>query len=53
MICSGEALPAELARRFAEVLPGTDLHNLYGPTEATIDVTWHPCGPADRTVPIG
>ncbi|MEU8305813.1 amino acid adenylation domain-containing protein [Actinomadura sp. NPDC048955] len=53
VICSGEALPAELARRFAEVLPGADLHNLYGPTEATIDVTWHPCGPADRTVPIG
>ncbi|MEU4822766.1 amino acid adenylation domain-containing protein [Actinomadura sp. NPDC023710] len=53
VICSGEPLPAELARRFAEVLPGVALHNLYGPTEATIDVTWHPCDPAERTVPIG
>ncbi|NDU72008.1 amino acid adenylation domain-containing protein [Actinomadura sp. DSM 109109] len=53
VICSGEALPAELARRFAEVLPGVALHNLYGPTEATIDVTWHPCGPAEDAVPIG
>ncbi|SNR35455.1 non-ribosomal peptide synthetase [Actinomadura mexicana] len=53
VLCSGEPLPAELARRFAEVLPGVALHNLYGPTEATIDVTWHTCDPAERTVPIG
>ncbi|HEU5475883.1 MAG TPA: amino acid adenylation domain-containing protein [Actinophytocola sp.] len=40
VICSGEALPAELAARFAEVLPGVRLDNLYGPTEASVDVTW-------------
>lgn len=39
VICSGEELPPETARRFRDVLPGTELHNLYGPTEAAIDVT--------------
>ncbi|MFD4206030.1 amino acid adenylation domain-containing protein [Micromonospora tulbaghiae] len=58
VICSGEALPAELAERFfATVDPagehGVELHNLYGPTEASVDVTYWPCRPAERTVPIG
>ncbi|MBV8619478.1 MAG: amino acid adenylation domain-containing protein, partial [Curvibacter sp.] len=55
VICSGEALPYELTRRFFERLPGVELHNLYGPTEAAIDVTWWPCRPdgESKTVPIG
>nr|QEO73684.1 AMP-dependent synthetase and ligase [uncultured bacterium] len=53
VICSGEALPAELAARFHEVL-STGLHNLYGPTEAAVDVTYWPCSPEDDgPVPIG
>ncbi|MFE0020273.1 non-ribosomal peptide synthase/polyketide synthase [Amycolatopsis sp. NPDC059021] len=54
VLCSGEALPADLATRFAEVLDA-ELHNLYGPTEASVDVTAHPAtGPfAGPTVPIG
>ncbi|MDX2548094.1 non-ribosomal peptide synthetase [Streptomyces sp. WI04-05B] len=38
VMCSGEALPDELAQRFRAVLPA-ELHNLYGPTEASVDVT--------------
>jgi amino acid adenylation domain-containing protein len=55
VICSGEALPADLARRFFERLPHVELHNLYGPTEAAVDVTAHPCvsGDEDATIPIG
>ncbi|XVU29838.1 amino acid adenylation domain-containing protein [Actinoplanes sp. CA-054009] len=54
VICSGEALPGDLARRFGEVLPGVELHNLYGPTEAAVDVTFHPVDTsADGPVPIG
>ncbi|MGE2713078.1 non-ribosomal peptide synthase/polyketide synthase [Mycolicibacterium litorale] len=34
----GEALTADLVRRFERVLPATPLHNLYGPTEASVDV---------------
>ncbi|HKV12553.1 MAG TPA: amino acid adenylation domain-containing protein, partial [Thermoanaerobaculia bacterium] len=54
VMASGEALPAELAARFHELL-GSELHNLYGPTEASVDVTAHRTlpGPARRTVPIG
>ncbi|HEV3051573.1 MAG TPA: AMP-binding protein, partial [Longimicrobium sp.] len=40
VVCGGEALPAALARRAAELLPHAELHNVYGPTEATVDVTW-------------
>lgn len=39
VVCSGEALTADLRNRFHATLPGCDLHNLYGPTEAAIDVT--------------
>ncbi|HYN92489.1 MAG TPA: amino acid adenylation domain-containing protein, partial [Pilimelia sp.] len=54
VICSGEALPADLAAEFHRILPA-GLHNLYGPTEASVDVTYHPCRPdaAGSTVPIG
>ncbi|MEX5635060.1 amino acid adenylation domain-containing protein [Parafrankia sp. FMc2] len=62
VLCSGEALPGELVRRFHEVLGDppaggsggsgrTELHNLYGPTEAAVDVTAWPCPPeTPRTV---
>ena len=55
VICSGEALPAELVRRFFHVLPSVALDNLYGPTEAAVDVSWWPChaGQSDSSVPIG
>ncbi|WP_322016202.1 non-ribosomal peptide synthetase, partial [Paraburkholderia sp. J12] len=53
IICSGEALPADLANRTLEQLPGVGLYNLYGPTEAAIDVTHWTCRPADEVVPIG
>ena len=35
VICSGEALSADLQRRFFGCMQA-ELHNLYGPTEATI-----------------
>jgi amino acid adenylation domain-containing protein/non-ribosomal peptide synthase protein (TIGR01720 family) len=55
VIASGEALPADLAARFFERLPGTGLHNLYGPTEAAVDVSFWACEPgsARPSVPIG
>ena len=54
VICSGEALPMELQRRFFSTL-GADLHNLYGPTEASVDVTYWACkcNSPLNTVPIG
>ncbi|MEX1830087.1 amino acid adenylation domain-containing protein [Luteibacter sp. CQ10] len=55
LICSGEALPADLARRFLVAHPTARLHNLYGPTEAAIDVTAFECARGDvpDRVPIG
>jgi amino acid adenylation domain-containing protein len=57
VICSGEALPGNLVRRFKRQLPGSELHNLYGPTEAAVDVTaWNCAGPVEQTpdnTPIG
>ncbi|MEL7210116.1 MAG: AMP-binding protein, partial [Actinomycetota bacterium] len=56
VLCSGEALTADLVHRFFESFgPGVELHNLYGPTEAAVDVTAWPCSPddADGVVPIG
>ncbi|MFJ9679415.1 amino acid adenylation domain-containing protein [Streptomyces sp. NPDC101194] len=52
---AGEALTADLAARFAEVLPNAELHNLYGPTEAAVEVTaWpHRPEPGEAAVPIG
>ncbi|MEU2608443.1 amino acid adenylation domain-containing protein [Streptomyces albus] len=54
VMCSGEALGADLVRRFHRTLDA-ELHNLYGPTEASVDVTAWPCEHgADRDpVPIG
>jgi len=54
VICSGEALPYELQKRFFERL-NTELHNLYGPTEAAVDVTYWRCRNRSerRIVPIG
>ncbi len=52
VICSGEALPRELANQFHDVLD-TELHNLYGPTEASVDVTYTPVTRGDGPVPIG
>ncbi|WP_425272953.1 amino acid adenylation domain-containing protein, partial [Pseudomonas reidholzensis] len=54
VVCSGEALPAELARQTLERLPAAGLYNLYGPTEAAIDVTHWTCRADERiSVPIG
>ncbi|OPA89014.1 non-ribosomal peptide synthetase, partial [Pseudomonas fluorescens] len=55
VMCSGEALPGSVVRRFKQQLPGSQLHNLYGPTEAAVDVTAWNCAGAvtpDNT-PIG
>ncbi len=43
LVCSGEALPAELQNQVLARLPHTGLFNLYGPTEAAIDVTHWTC----------
>ncbi len=57
--CGGEALTAELARRFAAGLGHVRLHNFYGPTEAAVEVTSWVCDAAgdDRDdrggMPIG
>ncbi len=55
VICSGEALPQELAQRCLASMPWAELHNLYGPTEAAIDVTYWKCLAEDNraSVPIG
>jgi amino acid adenylation domain-containing protein len=54
VMCSGEALPFKLQKRFFARLDA-DLHNLYGPTEAAVDVTFWRCDRfIDRQiVPIG
>jgi amino acid adenylation domain-containing protein len=59
VVCSGEALPADVAARLLELGLPLQLHNLYGPTEAAIDVTAWTCPEgtmSDRgsaSVPIG
>ena len=57
VMCSGEALPGSVVRRFKQQLPASQLHNLYGPTEAAVDVTaWNCAGPLESTpdnTPIG
>src|SRR5208337_752979 len=52
VICSGEALTAELQRQFFSVLR-VPLHNLYGPTEAAVDISFWQCDASTTTVPIG
>jgi amino acid adenylation domain-containing protein len=57
MIVTGEALPAELCRRWLNLYPQTPLLNAYGPTECSDDVTHHVIerSPSAETtqVPIG
>jgi amino acid adenylation domain-containing protein len=56
VICSGEALPRDLAIRHRSVFDRTALFNLYGPSEAAIDVTcWDTDdgAAADAPMPIG
>ncbi|BAV05927.1 amino acid adenylation domain-containing protein [Filimonas lacunae] len=56
VLCSGEALNAELVALCKEKLPHVVIHNLYGPTEAAIDVScWTvPAeGVSGAAVPIG
>ncbi|MGE8064526.1 non-ribosomal peptide synthase/polyketide synthase [Pseudomonas sp. NPDC089569] len=52
VFASGEALPADLVRRFMGSHPAA-LINLYGPTEAAIDVSVWRCSQDDAIVPIG
>jgi non-ribosomal peptide synthetase component F len=56
VVCSGEALPPALVRRFHDRFAGpVVLTNLYGPTEAAVDVSCWTC-PRDGeagVVPIG
>ncbi len=54
-VCSGEALPIELVRRFREAAPGHRLLNLYGSSEVAADATAYevPDGDLPRTIPIG
>ena len=54
VICSGEALTADLQEKFFKSL-GCELHNLYGPTEAAVDVTHWTCRreSGSSVVPIG
>jgi amino acid adenylation domain-containing protein len=54
IICSGEALPAQVQNEVLERLPQAGLYNLYGPTEAAIDVTHWRCRDDGQTqVAIG
>ncbi|MCP3145381.1 condensation domain-containing protein, partial [Pyxidicoccus xibeiensis] len=55
VVCSGEALPADLVNKAHARLPVAGVHNLYGPTEAAVDVTYWECprGEVLRSVPIG
>ncbi|GLZ40765.1 hypothetical protein Acsp05_43890 [Actinokineospora sp. NBRC 105648] len=52
VLCSGEALPADLRDEFFAV-SDAELHNLYGPTEASVDVTAVQVQADRATVPIG
>lgn len=57
LLCTGEALPAPLARRWLARFPEIALVNAYGPTECADDVTHHvferaPAADA-RSVPLG
>ncbi|MFN3988463.1 MAG: amino acid adenylation domain-containing protein [Rhodocyclaceae bacterium] len=54
IVCSGEALPAEVQNDVFKRLPQAKLYNLYGPTEAAIDVTHWSCrDDGCSQVPIG
>ncbi|GAA1227071.1 hypothetical protein GCM10009665_16980 [Kitasatospora nipponensis] len=49
VLCSGEALPDDLAAAFHghRATGHAELHNLYGPTEASVDVTAARCLPGE------
>ncbi|TXS22943.1 amino acid adenylation domain-containing protein, partial [Streptomyces sp. adm13(2018)] len=51
VVCSGEALPADLVTRFHASAGDLTiaLENLYGPTEAAVDVTAATCLPGEAT----
>ncbi|UZF91585.1 non-ribosomal peptide synthetase/type I polyketide synthase [Bosea sp. NBC_00550] len=51
MLCGGEALPLDLARKLLE--GGGELWNMYGPTETTIWSSVVRIEPADEVVTIG
>lgn len=51
VICSGEALAADLQKRFFQRI-NTGLFNLYGPTEASIDVTVWECRSDQPETPV-
>ena len=55
IVCGGEALPADLLGRLAQLMPGVAITNLYGPTETTVYSThWTlPLSGFDGTAPIG
>lgn len=48
-VCSGEALPSELAQVFQQRLPECILLNLYGSSEVSADVTYHEVTKDQRT----
>ncbi len=52
---SGEALPAELCRRFRQAAPQAVLLNLYGASEVSADVSWQviEADPTTSVAPIG
>jgi amino acid adenylation domain-containing protein len=53
--CSGEILPADLAKRFRQACPQATLLNIYGSSEVAADVTCHQVGERDlaSSVAIG
>ncbi|WP_141333578.1 AMP-binding protein, partial [Myxococcus sp. AB025B] len=56
VLCSGEALPADLvSRAHSRLHPSSEFHNLYGPTEAAVDVSFFHCarGSSLSSIPIG
>ncbi|HJT57684.1 MAG TPA: amino acid adenylation domain-containing protein, partial [Ktedonobacteraceae bacterium] len=57
LVPTGEALPADLCRRWLALYPACPLLNAYGPTECSDDVTHHPIYEAptetENYMPIG
>lgn len=51
MLCGGEGLPRDLARRLLSL--GGELWNMYGPTETTVWSTIWRVSDASRAIPIG
>jgi amino acid adenylation domain-containing protein len=51
ILCGGETLPPDLARRLLDL--GRTVWNLYGPTETTIWSTVYPVASVDGPLPIG